>query len=320
MTPARRRIASLAVVAAGLAVLHPAVPSWAGLCAGLALALTLENPFPRETRKLARKLLPASVVALGAGMDLVVVASAGVRGLGYTVLSIAACFAAGLGLARAFGVDRVTGLLVTTGTAICGGSAIAAVAPVVRADDRQISVALGTVFLLNSVALVLFPPLGHLAALDQAGFGLWAALAIHDTSSVVGAALQFGPAALSIATTIKLARALWIVPVALAVGAAERARAGSGAAATRAPFPWFVLGFVAAAALVTFIPALRPAGDLVAAVGRRTLVATLFLIGLGLSRESLRSVGARPLVFGVVLWAAAAAGSLAAVRMGLRAG
>jgi uncharacterized membrane protein YadS len=166
------------------------------------------------------------------------------------------------------------------------------------------------------VALVAFPPLGRAAGLDAPAFGLWAALGIHDTSSVVGAALAFGGSALAVATTVKLARALWIVPVTLALGAAERRRAGGSGVRTARP-PWFVLGFLAVAALATYAPALRPVGLGVAFVAQRALVLTLFLIGLGLSRASLREVGPRPLVLGVVLWIAMAAATLAAVRTGL---
>lgn len=315
--PARAQ--TLLMISGGALVLHPAVPSAAALAMGAALALTIGNPLAVQTRALAKRLLPMSVVALGAGMNLVAVLRAGARGIGFTVVSIGAALVAGMLLARALDVDRVTGVLVTVGTAICGGSAIAAVAPVVRADDRQLSVALATVFLLNAVALLVFPPIGHLVGLDPGAFGLWAALAIHDTSSVVGAALQFGPVALSIATTIKLARALWIVPVALGVGMATRTR-DAGAVTARAPFPWFIVGFLALAALTTFLPALRPAGALAAAVGQRALVLTLFLIGLGLSREALRTVGLRPLVLGAALWGIVATGSLAAVILGVRAG
>ncbi len=317
--PLASRWRVLLVVALGLAALHPAVPAAAALAAGVAVALTAGNPQPDRTRALARKLLPLSVVALGAGMDLLAVARAGVRGLGYTVVSIGASLTLGVLLARALRVERVTGLLVTVGTAICGGSAIAAVAPVVRADDRETSVSLATVFVLNSVALLVFPPVGHLAGLGERAFGLWAALAIHDTSSVVGAALAYGPAALAVATTVKLARALWIVPVTLGVDAVERARRPGGGARKLA-FPWVIAGFVLAAALATFVPILHPAGELLAAAGRRTLVLTLFLIGLGLSRAHLRKVGARPLLHGVALWVVVAAASLAAGARGLQPG
>jgi uncharacterized integral membrane protein (TIGR00698 family) len=312
---ARHQLGRVLVVVVGLAVLFPAVSAPVALGAGIAIALTVENPFPHRTRAVVGRLLPAAVVGLGGAMDLAAVLRAGARGIGYTVASIAACLALGYFLARVLDVPSRPAVLVTVGTAICGGSAIAATAPVVGADDREISVALLTVFLLNSVALLAFPPLGRMAELGDAAFGMWAALAIHDTSSVVGAALQFGPEALSVGTTVKLARALWIVPVALAIGLFERHRRGSARARGRPP--WFIAGFLGAAALATWIPALRPAGLAAAAVASRALVLTLFLIGLNLSRASLRAMGLRPLALGFTLWAAMAGATLAAIRMGV---
>jgi uncharacterized integral membrane protein (TIGR00698 family) len=318
VTAPRSPAATGLVVAGAVASLLPGVPAGAALGMGVAVALTAGNPFAPRTRALARRLLPLAVVGLGGAMDLAIVARVGVRGIGYTVATIAACAALGAVAGRALGVERRTRVLVTVGTAICGGSAIAAAAPVIGADDRETSVALATVFLLNAVALLLFPPLGHLAGLGEPAFGLWAALAIHDTSSVVGAALQYGSTALEVATTVKLARALWIVPVTLALGALERRRAGTEARRGGSR-PWFILGFLAAAALATYVPGLRPAGLALSAVARRALVLTLFLIGLGLSRQILRAAGARPLVLGIVLWAAMGAGTLAALRLGLTA-
>lgn len=313
-------LAALLVLAGGVVACVPGVPAAAALAGGIAIALTVGNPLAERTRPLAKELLPASVVALGGGMDLAAVARVGAHGIGYTVVSIGACAALGWGLSRALAVERRTGLLVTVGTAICGGSAIAAAAPVLGADDRELSVSLATVFVLNAVALVVFPPLGHAAHLSQPAFGLWSALAIHDTSSVVGAGMQYGPVALAVATTVKLARALWIVPVTLLLGVLERRRAtasgAAGSAGARSRPPWFILGFVLAAALATYAPGLRPAGKVLAAVGGRALVLTLFLVGLGLSRASLRAVGARPLLLGAALWLAMGTGTLAAVYLG----
>jgi uncharacterized integral membrane protein (TIGR00698 family) len=306
------------VLLGGAGCCVPGVPAAAALASGAAVALTLGNPLSRRTGPLARRLLPAAVVGLGGAMDLAQVARAGARGAGYTVVSIAATLALGWLLARRLGVDRRTGALVAVGTAICGGSAIAAAAPVVGADERETSVALGTVFLLNSVALLVFPPVGHLAGLGEPAFGLWAALAIHDTSSVVGAALQYGPVATTVATTVKLARALWIVPVTLGLGLAIRRRGGEAGRRGGRP-PWFILGFLLVAAAATFAPGLAPAGHAAAAVARQAMVLTLFLVGLGLSRASLRAVGLRPLLLGLLLWSLAAAGTLAAVRLGLAA-
>jgi len=259
------------------------------------------------------------VVGLGADMNLRAVARAGLHGLGYTTLSITLVLALGWWLARLLKVERDAGLLISVGTAICGGSAIAAVAPVLRAREHEISVALATVFLLNAAALVLFPPLGHLAHLDQEPFGLWAALAIHDTSSVVGAGLAYGPRALEVATTVKLARALWIVPLTLLLGWWVARRDAAAVDAPPVKQPWFIAGFLAMAALVTFVPALHAPGHLVAAAARRALVLTLFLIGAGLSREALRTVGFRPFLQGLLLWLIVGSLGLGAVKLGLLA-
>jgi uncharacterized integral membrane protein (TIGR00698 family) len=306
-------LAALVVVLAALTLL-PAVPSAAALAGGILLAVTLGNPLAERTRWLSRKMLPAAIVGLGAAMDLPAVLRVGVRGVGYTVLGISVTFGLGFLLQRLLAVRRRTGLLIAAGTAICGGSAIAAAAPVLGADDEEISVALGTVFVLNSVALLVFPPIGHWLALDQRAFGLWAALAIHDTSSVVGASMQYGPTALQIGTTVKLARALWIVPLTMILGSS---RGPGGAVAKPGQRPWFILGFLVLAALTSFVPSLHAPGLLVAAGARRALVLTLFLVGLGLSRKTLRSVGLRPLLLGLALWVVMGLGTLAAIRVGL---
>jgi len=254
-------------------------------------------------------------------MNLGTVARVGLHGLGYTAISLTFVMATGLLLGRFLKVDGDAGLLISVGTAICGGSAIAAAAPVLRARPHQVSVALATVFLLNGVALVLFPPIGHLAGLSQNAFGLWAALAIHDTSSVVGAGLAYGPRALAVATTVKLARALWIVPVTLGLGywvARRQKLAGAeGEDALPVKKPWFIGGFLLVAALVTWIPGLQHAGHFVAMAAHHVLVLTLFLIGAGLSREALRTVGFRPFIQGLVLWLIVASLGLGAVRAGL---
>jgi uncharacterized integral membrane protein (TIGR00698 family) len=249
-------------------------------------------------------------------MNLRTVARVGLHGLGYTAVSLALVLSGGLLLARLLRVDRPTALLISVGTAICGGSAIAAVAPVIRAREHEVSVALATVFLLNSAALLVFPAVGHAAGLGQGPFGLWAALAIHDTSSVVGAGMAYGAHALEVATTVKLARALWIVPVTFALGLiVARGRSTSDAGPVKKP--WFIAGFLVAAALVTYVPALQAPGKAVAMVANRALVLTLFLIGAGLSRESVRTVGARPFVQGLLLWILVSTAGLAAVRYGL---
>ncbi len=294
----------------------PAIPAGAALAAGIALALTVGNPWARATRSLGQRALTWSVVGLGAGMDLSLVARVGIHGAGYTLAGIMAALVLGTLLGRRLGVEADTSLLITVGTAICGGSAIAAVAPTIGAKDEHTSVALVTVFTLNAVALFLFPLVGHEVGLGQHAFGLWSALAIHDTSSVVGAASQYGAQALEVAISAKLARALWIVPLTFVLEA--RRRAAKGAAATVRPRrPWFILGFLAAAGLVTLVPSLQGAGHLVAAGAHRLLAVSLFLLGAGFSRSALRTVGPRPVVLGVALWLVLAAGTLCAIRLGI---
>ncbi len=314
LSPVARLGAILVPLGAALCLL-PQVSAPVALLGGMAIAATVGNPYLAQTRKLAHRFLALAVVGLGADIDLAVVARVGAHGVAYTVAGIATCFLLGTLLARLLRVPPATGLLVTVGTAICGGSAIAAVLPVVRPKDEEASVALAIVFLLNAVALLLFPPLGRLVGLTPARFGVWAALAIHDTSSVVGAALSYGGGALPIATTLKLARALWIVPVTLLVGAWQARRGGGGATATKKP--WFIAGFLAASALVTLFPVLRPEGALVARAARQLLVVTLFLIGLGLTRAALRQAGGRPFAHGLLLWIAMASLSLAGVVSGI---
>ena len=322
------RIALPLLVIGAILALTPLASAALALLAGAAIALTFGNPVQPLTHRWTHRLLPLAVVGLGADMNLGTVARVGLHGLGYTAISLTFVMAAGFLLGKVLKVDRDAGLLISVGTAICGGSAIAAAAPVLRARPHQVSVALATVFLLNGVALVLFPPIGHLAGLSQNAFGLWAALAIHDTSSVVGAGLAYGPRALAVATTVKLARALWIVPMTLALGylvARRQRQAGAADAGSRdedarpVKKPWFIGGFLLVAALVTWIPALQGAGRMVAMGAHHVLVLTLFLIGAGLSREALRSVGFRPFIQGLALWLVVASLGLFAVRTGLLA-
>jgi uncharacterized integral membrane protein (TIGR00698 family) len=252
------------MVLGALLALTPLASAAAALVGGAVIALTFGNPVQAMTHRWTHRLLPLAVVGLGAEMNLGTVARVGLHGIGYTAISLAFVMATGLLLGRFLKVDRDAGLLISIGTAICGGSAIAAAAPVLRARPHQVSVALATVFLLNGVALVLFPPMGHLAGLSQNAFGLWAALAIHDTSSVVGAGLAYGPRALAVATTVKLARALWIVPMTLGLGfwvARRQRRAGAaGTEADSVPVkkPWFIGGFLLVAALDPGAAARRP--------------------------------------------------------------
>jgi len=311
-----QRIAAVLMPLGAVAALLPGTPPWAALLAGAALALTLGNPCATAAGRAAKWLLQIAVVGLGAGIDLGVVARAGGQGFGYTFVGLVATFAVGAWLAGRLGVGAKVAALVCAGTGICGGSAIAAAAPAIDARPEETSAALAVVFLLNGVALLVFPVIGTWAGLDTRQFGLWCALAIHDTSSVTGAALTHGHDALVIATTVKLARALWIVPVVLLLGAWFRRGTGPGAA-RGIQVPWFIAGFVAVSALFTFVPALQPAARITGAVSRSLLTLTLFLIGTGLSPAVVRTVGARPLVHALLLWILIGTGGLVAILAGL---
>jgi uncharacterized integral membrane protein (TIGR00698 family) len=307
--------ARIAFPIAAFATLLPFISPGIALMLGICIALTLGNAYLFTTARLIPPLLQISVIGLGAGMNLSEVGRAGVHGFFYTVIGIMLTMSIGLTLGRMIRTDRDTSLLVTVGTAICGGSAIAAVAPAIRAKSHEVSVALATVFFLNAVALFIFPWIGHHFGLSQMQFGVWSALAIHDTSSVVGAAMQYGAQALEIATTIKLTRALWIVPVTLVIGVLWN-RGSKQEGAGKAKRPWFILGFLAAAALVTWVPSLKPTGHMVFVGAQRSLVVTLFLIGSGLSRGALQMVGRRPLIQGFMLWVLMGSGTLLAILSG----
>ncbi len=301
----RRIIFFAGIAAAASGFVSPPI----ALALGLVFGLTIQHPLARQARVGSRWLLQASVVALGFGMDLHEVIQAGRSGFFYTALTITASLLLGMGLGRLAGVGGTASFLISTGTAICGGSAIAAVGPIANATDEEMAVSLGTVFVLNSVALLSFPAIGWALHLSQPQFGLWSALAIHDTSSVVGAAARYGAVALAVGTTVKLARALWIVPLALATAAVKKSH-------TRIQWPWFILLFCLAAVVNTYVPRFAPAYAVLNHAGRIGLTVTLFLIGSGLSRQTLREVGVRPLAQGVALWAVVAVGSLLLIRAG----
>ena len=304
--------------------LTPLVTPPLALVLGLVIALFVGHPFLHLNHKATHVLLQVSVVGLGFGMNAASALKAGREGFLFTVFSIIGTLGVGLLLGRFMRIDKKTSLLISGGTAICGGSAIAALAPVIRAGERQVSVALGVVFILNSVALLLFPVVGHWLGLSQMQFGLWSAIAIHDTSSVVGAAGRYGPEALAVATTVKLARALWIIPVSLGaalffrrdaaasggVGSVDAHRGGVGV-----KIPYFIGLFVVAILLNTWAPV--PAmSRVVVGASHAGLTLTLFLIGSGLSRQVLKNTGVRPLVQGVIVWVLIAGVALVAV-MGL---
>jgi uncharacterized integral membrane protein (TIGR00698 family) len=279
------------------------------LAMGLIFGLAFPHPCDDLAKSSSRFLLQASVVGLGFGMNLHQVVQVGRSGFVYTMLGISITLLVGMGLGALLGVQRVPAFLISTGTAICGGSAIAAVGPITQASDEEMAIALGTVFVLNSVALLIFPSIGGALKLTQSQFGLWAALAIHDTSSVVGAAAKYGVEALAIATTVKLARALWIVPVSVATAMVRGAKA-------KIQWPWFIGLFCLAAVCNTYLPAGTPAYALAVKVAKIGLTATLFLIGSGISAATIKQVGYRALLQGVILWLLVSVGSLWLIRIG----
>ncbi|HEX7154530.1 MAG TPA: putative sulfate exporter family transporter [Thermoanaerobaculia bacterium] len=306
-----QKVAMAAFLAAILFCLTPWASPPLALALGLALALTIGNPFAGRTAKATKVLLQVSVVGLGFGMHLGKVVEAGRTGIVFTIATIAATLLLGALLGYALRIERTTSHLISSGTAICGGSAIAAVGPVLGASDEEMSVSLGTVFVLNAVALFLFPPLGKHFALTQTQFGVWAAIAIHDTSSVVGAAARYGAEALQVATTVKLTRALWIVPLTLVTALLFRRKS------TRVVIPWFILFFLLASVVRTYVPAPAVIWETLVQLARVGLTVTLFLIGAGLSRKSLAAVGVRPLILGVLLWIAISVAGLIAVQQTL---
>lgn len=295
----------LGIILAASGLLSPPI----ALACGLAYGLFTAHEYHVEARRLSKFLLQASVVCLGFGMNLGTVLRVGKSGFVYTAIGISFAMLIGTLLAFLLRVGRTQGFLIAAGTAICGGSAIAALAPVTGASEEALAVAMGTVFVLNSIALFIFPVIGHALHLTQAQFGLWAALAIHDTSSVVGAAARYGALALVIATTVKLARALWIVPMSVGTAVVRRSRA-------KIHLPWFILFFCLAAVANTYLHAFAPVYPVLKHLGIIGLTATLYLIGTGLSKQALRKVGARPLLQGALLWIVVATASLALIRSG----
>jgi uncharacterized integral membrane protein (TIGR00698 family) len=276
--------------------LLPFVSPPIALAIGIAAALLLGKPFPEYRGKATKILLQISVVGLGFGMNLGAVLEAGKDGILFTIVTIFGTLILGYFLGKLLGVEMKTSHLISCGTAICGGSAIAAVAPVIDADEDQISVSLGTVFILNSIALFIFPLLGLAFHLTQHQFGIWSAIAIHDTSSVVGAAAKFGEEALQVATTVKLARALWIAPIAMLTSwwfAEKKARFY---------IPLFIIFFLLASVARTYVPLPETFYATLVEIAKKGLTVTLFLIGSSLSFGTIKAVGVKPLLQGVILW------------------
>lgn len=273
------------------------------LIAGMTLTLLCGNPLPKLTSTLSKSLLKIAVIGLGFGVNFVEVIAVGKSSLLLTFVSISCVLILGTLIGKALPVPANTRALISYGTAICGGSAIAAIAPVIKAKDEEIAVALATIFSLNAVALVIFPPLGHYFGLNQHQFGIWSALAIHDTSSVVGAAAAFGSVALAVGTTAKLTRALWIVPCSLVAGIRHKSN-------KRVGVPLFIIGFIIAAMTGSWLPSFDMIWSGLYTAARQILVMTLFLIGTGLSRQTLQQTGLKPLLLAVILWFCISTGTL----------
>jgi len=272
--------------------LTPLITPPIALLMGLVIAQFVGHPYLHLNHKATHLLLQISVVGLGFGMNVTSAIHAGSQGLLFTVASITGTLFFGFLFGKLLKIDRKTSYLISAGTAICGGSAIAAISPVIKAEEKQISVALGTIFILNSLALFIFPAVGHLLNLTQTQFGLWSAIAIHDTSSVVGAASKYGVEALQVATTVKLARALWIIPLSLLSSFDKK----------KVKIPLFIGFFIVAMVLNTYVPIVQEYGHYVVDVSKAGLTLTLFLIGCGLNAKVLKAVGIRPFVQGIFLW------------------
>lgn len=277
------------------------------LLLGLVVANLSGHPFLPFNHIAIRYLLQISVVGLGFGMSVTSALSIGSTSFVFTIISIISTIGIGFLFGKWMSIEKKTSHLIACGTAICGGSAIAAIAPIIKSDEKQTSVALGVIFILNSIALFLFPLIGHWLNLSQSEFGLWCAIAIHDTSSVVGAANKYGPEALQIATTVKLARALWIIPVALLTTVAFKSKSN------KIKIPYFIGLFILAMLLNTYVPQVAIISPIIVVLAKIGLTLTLFLIGSGLNFNTLRSVGFKPLFQGILLWAFIAISSLIAI-------
>lgn len=295
--------AAFIILMCASAFLSPAL----ALLMGILMSLIFGNPYPLFAKKMSKYALQASVVGLGFGMNLYESLAAGKEGMLFTIVSVIGVMCIGVLLGKLFKIDRKNAYLISTGTAICGGSAIAAVGPVIDADDDQMSISLATIFILNAVALFVFPPVGRAIGLSQNQFGIWAAIAIHDTSSVVGAGAAFGEEALKVATTVKLTRALWIIPLAIVSTFVFRSKG------RKISIPWFIFMFIGAMVVNTFLPIPEPLTKGIVYISHRVLCMTLFLIGSGLTVASLKKVGVRPLLLGIALWLIISVTTLAVV-------
>lgn len=274
----------------------PVISAPVALLCGLIFAFIFPNPYPKFNKKTSKYLLQVAVVCLGFNMNLQQSLKSGSEGMLFTVVSVVGVMALGVLLGYYMHINRKTAYLISSGTAICGGSAIAAVGPVVKADENEMAVSLGVIFILNSIALFIFPPLGHMLDMTPQQFGTWAAIAIHDTSSVVGAGEVYGEEALQVATLIKLTRALWIIPLALVTMFIFRDKS------SKISIPWFIFLFVIAMVVNTYVALPDWFVSSMVWIAKRGMVVTLFLIGASLSLESIKNVGIKPLLQAVALW------------------
>ena len=291
----------------GMSVFSAWVTPPVSLFLGLLFALLCGQAYPKFNKKVSKKLLQYSVVGLGFGMNLHASLASGKEGMIFTIISVIGTMLIGMFIGcKLLKVNRDTSYLISSGTAICGGSAIAAVGPVIKAKDSDMSVALATIFILNAIALFIFPIFGEWIGLSQQEFGTWAAIAIHDTSSVVGAGAAYGEEALQVATTIKLTRALWIIPLALVTSVIFK-NGGK-----KISIPWFILWFIVAILLNTYVlDSVPEIGKVISGLARKGLIITMFFIGASLSTDVLKSVGVKPLIQGVLLWIVISVSSLA---------
>ncbi|MBP3343443.1 MAG: putative sulfate exporter family transporter [Bacteroidales bacterium] len=273
------------------------------LFAGIVLALFVGNPYGALSKKVSKYLLQAAVVGLGFGMNLHESLAAGKDGIIFTIVSVTGVMVIGYSIGRMMGILPKLSYLISAGTAICGGSAIAAVSPVVKADDNETSISLAVIFTLNAIALFIFPPIGEMLGLTQNQFGLWAAIAIHDTSSVVGAASIYGEEALKVATTVKLTRALWIIPLSIvSIFIFARQNRNQEGEKTKINIPWFIFLFILAMVINTYISLPEGLLEVIKVASHKALSVTLFLVGCGLSVASIKKVGFKPVLLGVILW------------------
>lgn len=287
-----------------VACLLPSVDAPIALLLGFIFTQFFGNPFAHLSHKAAQILLKIAVVGLGFGMNLNHAIEAGREGFVFTVFSIGLTLFGGLWLGKKLGIEPKSSFLITAGTAICGGSAIAALSPLIKANEKQISIALGVVFVLNAVALFIFPMIGHWAHLSQHNFGIWSAIAIHDTSSVVGASARFGAEALQTATTIKLERALWIIPLSIITMLFNHK---NGA---KINFPYFIGLFILAVMISNYFKEYQFIYSNLLIISKKLLVLTMFLIGAGLNLANIKLVGIKPFLQGIILWTFVSAISL----------